>query len=423
MGARERQPFADLFELPLRNGLTRPKAVRGEGTKMINMGEVFAHRRIRNLEMDRVPLDDTERKINLLRAGDLLFARQSLVLSGAGKCCLFQGDEEDVTFESHIIRCRLNERVADPAFYFYLFQSQGGRSLIESIVEQVAAAGIRGSDLGRLNVPVPPLAEQQSIAAILGTLDDKIELNLRMNTTLETMARALFQSWFVDFDPVRAKLDGGTPKGMDEATASLFPSAFEQSTWGPIPKGWRRANLGEVVEIFDSKRIPLSGRQRAQRKGRYPYYGAASVMDYVDDFIFDGIYLLMGEDGSVINDDGSPVIQYVWGKFWVNNHAHVIRGTNGVGTEHLLLHLKNSNIAAFVTGAVQPKLNQGNMNRIDFVLPPKQIGEAFAEVIEPVFAQIRANVEQSRTLGMLRDTLLPKLLNGEVKVGTAAEVA
>jgi type I restriction enzyme S subunit len=137
-------------------------------------------------------------------------------------------------------------------------------------------------------------------------------------------------------------------------------------------------------------------------------------MDYVDDFLFDGIYALMGEDGSVINDDGTPVLQYVWGKFWVNNHAHVLRGKNGVSTEHLLLHLKGCNIAPFVNGAVQPKLNQGNMNRIPFMLPPPEIGQAFANTIDPLFAQIRANTEQSRTLATLRDTLLPKLLSGEI---------
>jgi type I restriction enzyme S subunit len=139
-------------------------------------------------------------------------------------------------------------------------------------------------------------------------------------------------------------------------------------------------------------------------------------MDYVDDYLFDGIYMLMGEDGSVINDDGTPVTQYVWGKFWVNNHAHVLRGKNGIFTEHLLLHLKDSNIASFVTGAVQPKLNQGNMNRIPFIIPPPEISQAFGEKIDPLFSRIRANTDQSRNLATLRDTLLPKLLSGELSV-------
>ncbi len=254
------------------------------------------------------------------------------------------------------------------------------------------------------------------------------------NPTLEAMARALFQSWFVDFDPVRLRLSYGgqiratkdnpaglpaealAKAGLDPATAALFPAHFDHKAECVVPTGWRATTLGEVIEIFDSKRIPLSGREREARKGRYPYHGAASVMDYVDDYLFDGIYALMGEDGSVINDDGTPVLQYVWGKFWANNHAHVLRGKNGISTEHLLLHLKGCNIAPFVNGAVQPKLNQGNMNRIPFMLPPPEIGQAFAKTIEPLFAQIRANTEQSRTLATLRDTLLPKLLSGEVSI-------
>ena len=115
--------FEELFATPLRNGHTKPQRVRGEGVNMVNMGEIFANRRINNLEMDRVPLTPDERRSSLLKPGDLLFARQSLVLSGAGKCCLFQGDKEEVTFESHIIRCRLDQQKAEPAFYYYLFQA------------------------------------------------------------------------------------------------------------------------------------------------------------------------------------------------------------------------------------------------------------------------------------------------------------
>ncbi len=169
-------PFEKLFALPLRNGLTRPKAVRGKGVKMINMGELFAHSRINNVETDRVPFSDNENSF-LLEPGDLLFARQSLVLAGAGKCSIFMGDDESVTYEGHIIRARINSTIADPFFYYYFFNSPVGRQAVESIVEQVAAAGIRGSDLTKLNVPFPPLLEQRAIAEILGALDDKIELN------------------------------------------------------------------------------------------------------------------------------------------------------------------------------------------------------------------------------------------------------
>jgi type I restriction enzyme S subunit len=241
--------FHNLFADPLRNGLTRSKAVRGQGTKMVNMGEIFAHARIGEVSMERVPLSDRERESYLLKPGDLLFARQSLVLSGAGKCSIFLGASEPTTFESHIIRARLDRSAADPLFYFYFFRSEAGRNAIESIVEQVAAAGIRGSDLANLEVPMPPLLEQRAIAHILGTLDDKIELNRQMNETLEAMARALFKSWFVDFDPVRAKAEGRNP-GLPPDIAKLFPDRFDDSELAEIPVGWWVRPFSTMVEII-----------------------------------------------------------------------------------------------------------------------------------------------------------------------------
>ena len=216
---------------------------------MVNMKEIFADRRINGRPMERVPMSDAEKASSLLREGDLLFARQSLVLSGAGKCVLFIDDQEDVTFESHIIRCRLNRRIAEPAYYFYLFESKIGRDLIESIVEQVSAAGIRGTDLGRLCVPCPPLLEQKRIASILGALDDKIELNRKMNETLEQMARALFKSWFIDFDPVHAMSSGHQLAGVDKETAKLFPDSFIESDLGKIPQGWKVGSVYEISEL------------------------------------------------------------------------------------------------------------------------------------------------------------------------------
>ena len=145
-------------------------------------------------------------------------------------------------------------------------------------------------------------------------------------------------------------------------------------------------------------------------------------MDYVDDYLFDGIYVLVGEDGSVVNNDGTPVVQYVWGKFWVNNHAHVLQGRNGVGLEHLLLFLRQADVRPFVTGAVQPKLNQGNLCAIPFILPPGGISTAFTESVSSLYARLRASYDESLTLAAIRDALLPKLLSGEVRVRDAEKL-
>ena len=340
--------------------------------------------------------------------GDIILTTKG---SQNGAICLVP-DPVDFVIAQDMVALRANESVIDSLFLFAALRSPDAQRQIKNLDVSGVIPHFKKGDFDKLELPYPDKETQQKIGRAYFEFCRKIELNRRMNATLEAMARALFKSWFVDFDPVRSKVDGRQPAGMDEQTAALFPSAFQDSALGLIPQGWRPVTLSDVIEIADSRRIPLSGRERESRQGKYPYHGAAAVMDYVDDFLFDGIYALMGEDGSVINEDGTPVLQYVWGKFWVNNHAHVLRGKNGISTEHLLLHLKGSNIAPFVNGAVQPKLNQGNMNRIPFMLPPPEIGQAFAKTIEPLFAQVRANSDQSRTLATLRDTLLPKLLSG-----------
>jgi type I restriction enzyme, S subunit len=251
----EVRTFHDLFAVPIRNGVYIPKEFRGSGYFMLNMGELFAFPRIPDMEMERVQLSDIEVEKSVLNPGDLLFARRSLVLSGAGKCSIFVGSPNTTTFESSIIRVRLDKNFASPEFYFYFFNSPQGRSAIESIAEQVAVAGIRGSDLANLLVPYPSIETQRAITHILGSLDDKIELNRRMNTTLEATAHALFQSWFVDFDPVHAKARSEQPSGMDAATAAFFPDHFEDSPLGPIPAGWQAKRIPEAMDLNPQRRL------------------------------------------------------------------------------------------------------------------------------------------------------------------------
>ena len=288
-------------------------------------------------------------------------------------------------------------------------------------------------------IPYPCLDEheQRAIAHILGTLDDKIELNRRMNQTLEAMARALFKSWFVDFDPVRANAtlkhrDTLTPPQgasdwsverdrayldrMDPDIAAVFPDTFVDSELGPIPEGWEVKALGDVVVNFDSKRIPVSKARRVSRPGIFPYYGAAGLMDNIDDYIFDGIYLLIGEDGSVVKSNDLAVTQYVWGRLWVNNHAHVLQGRGCISTEQLYLYFNFEPVGPYVTGAVQPKLSQGRMNTMPFVFAGDDVCRAFATAVDPWFAKLRSVTDANKMLGALRDTLLPKLISGEVRI-------
>lgn len=149
-----------------------------------------------------------------------------------------------------------------------------------------------------------------------------------------------------------------------------------------MARNWSTVTLGEVIDLFDSQRVPLNSRQRQERQGKYPYYGAQGVIDHIDDYIFDGRYILVAEDGENLNSRKLPLALFATGKFWVNNHAHILRGKADVVDDVFLLAcLNNADIKPFVTGAAQPKLSQGNLRRIEIPLPPLMIQRRIADIL------------------------------------------
>ena len=270
-----------------------------------------------------------------------------------------------------------------------------------------AVPGLNRDIVYELKKKIPDEKEQTAIAKILSDLDSKIELLQKQNKTLEAIAQAIFKHWFVDFE---------FPNEEGEPYKSAGGEmVFNEELGKEIPKGWEVGKLGDIIENFDSKRIPLSSREREKRKGKFPYYGATKIMDYVDDYLFDGTYILMAEDGSVTDEGGYPVLQYVWGKFWANNHAHIIKG-KGISTEFLYVLLLRTNISEYVTGAVQPKLNQTNMNSIKILIPDSLSVKNFDTLIQDMFIKQKSLYEQIQSLQKIRDTLLPKLMSGEIRV-------
>jgi type I restriction enzyme S subunit len=207
-------------------------------------------------------------------------------------------------------------------------------------------------------------------------------------------------------------------KNLFEQAQALYKDRFIDLTPfdGSMPSDWHLGTVSEIIELHDSKRIPLSSRERAELDKIYPYYGATSVMDYVDRYLFDGIYLLLGEDGTVVDGQGFPILQYVEGKFWVNNHAHIITGKNGFTVELLYLLFSLTNVQSIVTGAVQPKISQANLNKVPVVIPSKTELTAFDESIQPFFAEIRNLRSENDRLASVRDNLLPRLMDGELDV-------
>lgn len=307
-------------------------------------------------------------------------------------------DATDYIASTKLMVLRANEKIR-PLYLYYILQSQVVIDELQMLAESRSGTfpQITFSELSLLTTELPDIDSQDKIINILKSLDDKIELNRRLNANLEAQAQALFRSWFVDFEPFR---DG----------------PFVDSELGKIPQGWKVGNLLDIAELFDYKRKPLSSREREKMQKIYPYYGATSIMDFVDNYIFDGIYLLMGEDGSVANAHGYPYLQYVSGKFWPNNHAHVMQGKNGYTTEMLHCLLLKKNITSIVTGAVQPKISQANMKKILVPLAPDKICSAFADLISPIYSTRRNSEKEISNLSALRDTLLPKLMTGEINL-------
>ena len=399
----------------MRNGLNRPKAVRGYGVKMVNMGELFAHPRLCNVPMERVPLSQPETEIFLLEEGDLLFARQSLVLEGAGKCSIFLRDDEPVTFESHLIRVRLDQAKAHPTYYFYYFQSHHGRSAIRSIVEQGAgASGIRGRDLAALEVQWRPLRQQRAIAHVLGTLDDKIELNRRMNETLEEMARALFKSWFVDFDPVRAKMEGRWQRGeslpgLPADLYDLFPDRLVLSELGEIPEGWEVKALGELVELAYGKALKAADR----RDGPIPVYGSTGQIGWHDKRLVSG-------PGIVVGRKGNPgVVTWTHGDFFpIDTTFYVVPRDATIGLPFLFFALTSQDLPSVSADSAVPGLNRNLAYMNLQLVPDRLIVDEFNDNAAAIFSRRHKLEEESRALDSQRDALLPKLVSGEVRMGS-----
>src|SRR3989339_748410 len=318
---------------------------------------------------------------------------------------ILRGDEVGFGSTEFIVLSGKNEKTTNDFVYYLSISPQLRKEAIKSMTGTSGRQRVQNDLFEDIEVIIPPINEQSAIAKILSDLDSKIELNQQMTKTLEAIGQTIFKRWFIDFEFPNEKGKPYKSSGGEMVDSEL----------GEIPKGWKVKSLDKISTNYDSKRVPISSREREKIKGEYPYYGATSIMDYINDFIFDGIYLLMAEDGSVITESGNPILQYVWGKCWVNNHTHVLQGKN-ISTELLYLLLKNISVKHIVTGAVQPKINQKNMNSLKFILPPKNILNIFENHIQQIFSKHRILKENNAQVFSTRNLLINSLMSGQVRV-------
>jgi len=370
------------------------------GKKCLRIGDISNQRKYN--EWGYTEVNEENYKKYKLEKEDILIARTG---STIGINTFIEKDYKSV-YNNGLIRLRINKSKYNSKFIYYVIQTNKFKNYINGIAfGTTGQPNMKIKDLLKFKFNDVPLEIQNKIVKVLDHLDKKIELNNQINDNLYEISKRLYKRWFIDYEFPNE--DGKPYKSSGEKMID--------SEIGEIPENWEIKQLDEISENYDSKRKPLSSRERKMRKGNIPYYGATSIIDYVDDYLFNDIYVLMGEDGSVINADNTPVLQYIWRKCWVNNHAHILKG-KGISTEHLMECLRNTDVSPIITGAVQLKINQANMNTLKYCIPPRKINETFEKVLDKIYFNIRNNTEEIETLQQLRNTLLPKLMNGEINL-------
>lgn len=389
----EHRSFGDLLSLPLRSGVTVAASERGSGIKMLNMGELFRYPQIPDVEMARVELEKADPDRVLLKPEDLMFARRSLTLEGAGKCSIVKEVNEPTTWESSIIRARLDRAVAHAPFYFYFFRSPAGRRLVETIVEQVAAAGIRLSELRTLSVPVPDLNAQKAIAAVLGALDDKIAANTKLLGSIDELLSTLFASKLAaceDVVPLRdiAEINamsvkpgaGGLLRYIDIASVGVGTYEYpETSDWADAPSRARRSvRKGDV----------LWSTVRPNRRSHA---------------------LNMSDDPLLVGSTGLAVLT-----------------PSTVGFAYLYEVTKRLEFTAYLEtvaeGSAYPAVRADRFG--DAIVPwlprPDRVG--FEGIAAPVREHAHSLESENRDLSAIRDALLPQLMSGKIRVKDAEQM-
>ncbi|MFO7370810.1 MAG: restriction endonuclease subunit S, partial [Bacteroidales bacterium] len=316
-------------------------------------------------------------------------------------------------------------------FLFYLFNSPHSRYLLGTILRQVAVSGITGNDLVQLEVPLPPLPEQRAIAHILGTLDDKIELNRRMNETLEAMARAIFKSWFLDFDPVRAKMRGEQPVGLASEIADLFPDALVETELGEVPEGWKQSTVSAIVLTLKDSVMPGRFPTKVWEHYSIPAFdaGRAPILE-TGDTIKRAKYRVPST--CVLVSKLNPQFPRVWCPN-VREEESAICSTEFIPfvprdsewRSYLFELMKSESIQRAieerVTGSTgsRQRAKSDDIASIPVVVPPQELLHQFSGMASCMHARMHESINESRILARLRDTLLPKLISGELRVADA----
>jgi len=261
----------------------------------------------------------------------------------------------------------------------------------------------------KLPVRIPCLAEQQQIAKILSLFDDRITLLRETNATLEAIAQALFKSWFVDFDPVRARQEGRAPEGLDEATAALFPDSFEESALGLVPRGWRVGKLQDLLVLQRGFDLPASDRN----PGDYPIIAASGRSGTHNVAMAKAPGVVTGRSGVL----GKVFLEL--DDYWPLNTTLWIKEFRSAQPCYAYELLRLFDFASFNAGSAVPTLNRNHVHSLPYLIPERCCIDAYESFAMPLHSRVRENERQAQTLATLRDTLLPRLISGQLRLPEA----
>jgi len=360
-----------------------------------------------------------------LQAGDILIAMTGYI----GDVALVRERDLPVALNQRVGRFSVRDpHRLDPRFLFYLLRDDDVRKEIEGLGYGSAQPNISPSLIHGIEIPLPPLPEQCAIARILGALDDKIELNRRMNETLEAMARALFKSWFIDFDPVRAKAEGRDP-GLPADIAALFPDSFQDSDLGEIPEGWKVQPFSDIVDIIGGGTPKTTVPE--YWGGDIPWFSVVDDPRATDVWVVDTEKKITQEGVEMSSTRILPVgttiisargtvgkLALVGVPMAMNQSCYGLQG-KAEGSSSFTYYSTRRLVAVLqqhAHGSVFDTITRDTLAGVSIPVPPANVAQAFEFRVSPIVEQLRATLFESRTLAALRNTLLPKLLSGEIQV-------
>ena len=380
--------FEDLYLIPSRNGISVGKSDQGGSTKIINMGELFAHDLIGDIETRRVRCELHTLEKNRLLPGDLLFARRSLVAEGAGKCAMVDTVVEETVFESSIIRVRLNQRRCNPRFYNYWFRSPQGKDAIFRLVTGTNVKGIRGSELKEIRVPVPDREEQNRIADVLKAYDDLIDNSRRQIKLLEEAAQRLYREWFVEM---------------------RFPGYEDVEFVDGLPAGWTKCRLSDFAEFRRGKVIT----EKQTKPGTVPVVAGGLTPAYYHN-ASNAVAPVITVSGSGANAGYTAL----YGRdIWASDCSFLdSEKTDYIYFVFLTVKVLGRGFKHLQRGSAQPHVYPSHINELEFTCPSCEVLKEFEMLVESIFKNARVLETKIEQLQEARDRLLPKLMSGEIEV-------